>query len=74
MKTLSQRGPVFERRPAPLPNLLSFRVHNSQIQSKPIIINKQNDSQDEKLVVAKIMSDVVVNKFNTYILKSNEKI
>ena len=72
MKTLSQRAPALERRPAPLPNPLSFRVHNSQIQSKPIIINKQNDSQDERQVVAKIMSDVAVKKFYTYnILKSN---
>lgn len=47
-------------------------MHNSQIQSKPIIINKQNDSQDERQVVAKIMSDVAVKKFYTYnILKSN---
>jgi len=72
LKTLSQRAPALERRPAPLPNPLSFRVHNSQIQSKPIIINKQNDSQDERQVVAKIMSDVAVKKFYTYnILKSN---
>jgi hypothetical protein len=51
------------RRPAQLSNLLSFGVQNSQIQSKPIILNEQNDSQDEKPFVGGTISVVTVKKF-----------
>jgi hypothetical protein len=65
LKTFSQRATALECVLVPLPNPLSFRVHHSEIQSKPIIINKQNYSQDEKLFVGETISDVAVKKFYT---------